>query len=195
MIRELYQMSSPLLNLDSQLTCLDNVPEKFLPAVITSTNGELVARCESLVNSRNELLRGKSPASLFPLTPQPLANAICKVVEETGLSRYCAQSEEVTDALLSDILAVIDKLQSKASPLISDLIKQLEEEALNQIKQALEKKKSKRKSTKPPSLTNAQRASITETASEEAWQQMLSGQEGNGILPAVWQERLAVWLN
>ncbi|MEZ8095710.1 VWA domain-containing protein [Photobacterium swingsii] len=193
MIKESYQVQSPLFNLDSQFTCLDNVPERFLPAVITSTNGELVTRCESLVNSRNELLQGESPASLFPLTPQPLINVICKEVEESGLSQYCAQNEEVTDALLSDILTVVDELQSKASPLISDLIKQLEDEALSQIKHALEKKKSKRKSTKPPSLNNAQQASITEAASEEVWQQLLSEQDVDGILPVIWQERLTVW--
>lgn len=193
MIRELYQMSSPLLNLDSQLTCLDNVPEKFLPAVITNTNGELVARCESLVNSRNELLAGTNPTSLIPLAPQSLTDAICKVLEDTGLSQYCNQSEEVTDALLSDILTVIEELQSKASPLITDLIKKLEGEALNQIKQALEKRKNKRKQTKPISLTNAQQTRIAATASEEVWQKLLSEQDGVGILPDVWQERLEVW--
>lgn len=186
-------MQSPLFNLDSQFTCLDNVPEKFLPAVITSSNGELVARCDSLVNSRNELLQGKNPESLFPLTPLPLTNAICKAVEETGLNRYCVQSEKVTDLLLSDILTVIDKFQSKASPLVTDLIKKLEDEALNQIKHALDKKKSKRKSTNPLSLTNAQRASIAETASEEVWLQLLSELDVDGILPVIWQERLAVW--
>ncbi|WP_287232058.1 VWA domain-containing protein [Vibrio sp.] len=193
MIRESYQVQSPLFNLDSPFTCLDNVPEKFIPAVITSPTGELAERCESLINSRNELLVGENPTSLSPLAPQPLTNAICKAVEETGLSQYCAQSEEITDALLTDILPAIDQLQSKASPMISDLIKQLEDEALNQIKQALEKKKSKRKSTKPQSLTNAQQASIAEVASEEVWQQLLSEQNGVGILPDVWQERLAVW--
>lgn len=193
MIREPYQISSPLLNLDSQLTCLDNVPEKFLPAVITNTNGELVERCESLVNSRNELLVGANPTSLMPLAPQSLTNAICKVVEDTGLSRYCAQNEEVTDVLLSDILSTIDKLQSQASPLVTDLIKKLEDEALNQIKQALEKRKNKRKQTRPISLTNAQQTRIAETASEEIWQKLLSEQDGVGILPDVWQERLAVW--
>lgn len=169
------------------------MPEKFLPAVITNTNGELVERCESLVNSRNELLMGESPTSISPLAPQPLTNAICKAVEETGLNRYCLQSEEVTDALLSDILTVIDELQSKASPLITDLIKKLEGEALNQIKQALEKRKNKRKQTKPISLTNAQQTRIAETASEKIWQKLLSEQDGVGIFPSVWQERLAVW--
>ncbi|EIO5871265.1 VWA domain-containing protein [Vibrio parahaemolyticus] len=193
MIREPYQISSPLLNLDSQLTCLDNVPEKFLPAVITNTNGELVERCESLVNSRNELLTGENLTSLSPLAPQPLTNVICKVVEDTGLSRYCAQNEEVTDVLLSDILSTIDKLQSQASPLVTDLIKKLEDEALNQIKQTLEKRKNKRKQTRPISLTNAQQTRIAETASEEIWQKLLSEQDGVGILPDVWQERLAVW--
>ncbi|WP_230845240.1 hypothetical protein, partial [Vibrio harveyi] len=193
MIKVPYQIRSPLLNLDSQLTCLDNVPEKFLPAVISSANGELVARCESLVNSRNELLQGESPASLFPLTPQPLTNVICKEIEESGLSQYCAQNEEVTDALLSDILTAIDQLQSKASPMISDLIKQLEDEALNQIKQALEKRKNKRKQTKPITLTNAQQTRIAETASEEIWQQLLSERDVDGILPVIWQERLTVW--
>ncbi|MHA2760658.1 VWA domain-containing protein [Vibrio harveyi] len=193
MISGEYQIRSSLFSLNSQFSCLDNVSEKFLPAVITSSVGELAERCESLVNSRNELLTGENPTSLSPLSPQPLTNAICKAIEETGLSRYCYQSEEVTDALLSDILSTIDKLQSHVSPLVTELIKQLEEEALNQIKQALDKKKSKRKSTKPPSLTNEQRASIAEKASEEVWQQLLSGQEGNGLLPAVWQERLAVW--
>lgn len=193
MIRESYQIRSPLLNLDSQFTCLDNVPEKFLPAVITSSVGELAERCESLVNSRNELLTGENPTSLSPLAPQPLTNAICKAIEETGLSGYCLQSEEVTDALLSDILTTIDKLQSKASPLVTGLIKLLEEEALSQIKQALEKRKNKRKQTKPISLTNAHQTRIAETASEEVWQQLLSEQNGVGILPDVWQERLAVW--
>ncbi len=193
MISESYQVQSPLFNLDSQLTYLDNVPETFLPAVITNTNGELVERCESLVNSRNELLMGGSPTSLSPLAPQPLTNAICKVVEETGLSRYCAQSGEVTDALLTDILSIIDKLQSQASPMVTDLIKKLEDEALNQIKQALEKRKNKRKQTKPISLTNAQQTRIAETASEEIWQKLLSEQDSVGILPGVWQERQAVW--
>ncbi|MGY5540570.1 VWA domain-containing protein [Vibrio brasiliensis] len=193
MIRESYQICSPLFHIDSQFTCLDDVPEKFLPAVITSSVGELAERCESLVNSRNELLTGENPTSLSPLAPKPLTSAICKEVEESGLTQYCAQNEEVTDALLSDILTAIDELQSKASPLISDLIKQLEDEALSQIKHALEKKKSKRKSTKPPSLTNAQRASIAETASEEIWQKLISEQDRVGILPSVWQERLAVW--
>ncbi|NOF77794.1 VWA domain-containing protein [Vibrio cholerae] len=189
----MYQIGFPLFNMDSQFTCLDNVPEKFLPAVITSSVGELAERCESLVNSRNELLTGENPTSLSPLVPQSLTNAICKAVEETGLSRYCAQSEEVTDALLSDILTVIDELQSKASPLITDLIKKLEGEALNQIKQALEKRKNKRKQTKPISLTNAQQTRIAETASEEIWQKLLSEQDRVVILPSVWQERLAIW--
>ncbi|MBY7973008.1 VWA domain-containing protein [Vibrio fluvialis] len=193
MISESYKVQSPLFNLDSQFTFLDNVPEKFLPAVITNTNGELVERCESLVNSRNELLAGDNPTSLSPLAPQPLTNAICKVVENTGLSQYCAQNEEVTDVLLSDILSTIDKLQSQASPLVTDLIKKLEDEALNQIKQALEKRKNKRKQTRPLSLTNAQQTRIAETASEEIWQKLLSEQDGVGILPGVWQERLAVW--
>lgn len=193
MITETYQIQSPSFNLDSQFTCLDNVPEKFLPVVITSSAGELVERCESLVNSRNELLMGGSPTSLSPLAPQPLTNAICKAVEETKLSRYCLQNEEVTDALLSDILTTIDTLQSKASLLVPDLIKQLEEEALNQIKQALEKSKNKRKQTKPISLTNTQRTRIAVTASEKIWQQLISQQDGVGILPDVWQERLVVW--
>ncbi|MGR5339126.1 VWA domain-containing protein [Vibrio astriarenae] len=193
MISESYQVQSSLFNLDSQFTCLDNVPEKFLPAVITSSVGELAERCESIVNSRNELLAGENPTSLSPLAPQPLTNTICKVVEETGLRRYCAQSEEVTDALLSDILTVIDELQSKTSSLITELIKQLEEEALNQIKLALEKKKNKRKQTERISLTNAQQTRIAANASEEVWQRLLSEQDGVGILPGVWQERLSVW--
>ncbi|EKY4193031.1 VWA domain-containing protein [Vibrio harveyi] len=193
MISESYQVQSPLFNLDSQFTCLDNVPEKFLPAVITNTNGELVERCESLVNSRNELLVGENPTSLIPLAPQSLTDAICKVLDDTGLNRYSAESEEVTDALLSDILTTIDELQSKASPLINDLIKKLEDEALSQIKQALEKRKNKRKQTKSISLTNAQQTRIAETASEEVWQQLLSEQNGVGILPSVWRERLAIW--
>lgn len=193
MITETYQIQSPSFNLDSQFTCLDNVPEKFLPVVITSSVGELVERCESLVNSRNELLMGGSPTSLSPLAPQSLTNAICKSVEETELSRYCLQNEEVTDALLSDILTTIDTLQSKASLLVPGLIKQLEEEALNQIKQALEKSKNKRKQTKPISLTNTQRTRIAVTASEEIWQQLISKQDSVGILPDVWQERLVVW--
>ncbi|EJR0963020.1 VWA domain-containing protein [Vibrio parahaemolyticus] len=169
------------------------MPEKFLPAVITNTNGELVERCESLVNSRNELLVGANPTSLMSLAPQSLTGAICKVVEYTGLSRYCAENEEVTDVLLSDILSTIDKLQSQASPLVTDLIKKLEDEALNQIKQALEKRNNKHKQTKPISLTNAQKKRIAETASEEIWEKLLFEQDGFGILPGVWQERLAVW--
>ncbi|KOC99123.1 VWA domain-containing protein [Vibrio parahaemolyticus] len=190
---ELYQVQSPLLNLDSQFACLDKVPEKFLPAVITGASGELAERCESLFNSRNELLLGESPTSLCPLAPKPLQSAICKVVEDTSLTRYCLENEEVTDALLSDILIVIDKLQEQAAPLVADLIKQLEEEALNNIKQALEKRKNKRKQDKPLSLTNAQRARIAATATEETWQQLLSSEAGIGILPDVWQERLAIW--
>ncbi|MFA0256031.1 VWA domain-containing protein [Vibrio breoganii] len=193
MTSELYQVQSPLFNLDSQFSCLDKVPEKFLPAVITNANGALVERCESLVNSRNELLMGGSPTSLTLLASQPLTEAICKLVEETELSRYCAQSEEVTDELLSDILITIDQLQSKASPLVMDLIKQLEDEALDQIKQALDKRKNKRKQTKPISLTNVQQTRIAATALDEIWQQLLSEQDGIGILPDVWQERLAVW--
>lgn len=193
MISESYQVQSPLFNLDSQFTCLDNVPEKFLPAAITGSNGSLTERCESLINFRNQLLLGESPASLFPLASQLLTKTICKALEDTGLSHYCAQNEEVTDALLTDILTTIDKLQSQASPLVADRIKKLEDEALNQIKQALEKKKNKRKQTKPISLTNAQQTRIAETASEEIWQQLLSEQGGVGILPDVWQERLVVW--
>lgn len=192
-ISESYQVQSSLFNLDSQFTCLDNVPEKFLPAAITGSNGSLTERCESLINFRNQLLLGESPASLFPLASQLLTKAICKALEDTGLSHYCAQNEEVTDALLTDILTTIDKLQSQASPLVTDRIKKLEDEALNQIKQALEKKKNKRKQTKPISLTNAQQTRIAETASEEIWQQLLSEQDGVGILPDVWQERLVVW--
>ncbi|WP_233348950.1 hypothetical protein, partial [Vibrio cholerae] len=81
MIKEMYQIGFPLFNMDSQFTCLDNVPEEFLPAVITSSVGELAERCESLVNSRNELLTGENPTSLSPLVPQSLTNAICKAVE------------------------------------------------------------------------------------------------------------------
>jgi uncharacterized protein with von Willebrand factor type A (vWA) domain len=169
------------------------VPEKFLPAVITNTNGELAQRCDSLVNSRNELLDGELPTSLTPLASQPLSDEICKVIEETRLSQYCAQNEDVTDALLSDILTAIDELETKASSLLVDLIKQLEDEALKQIKKALEKRKNKRKQTKPLSLSNAQRAKIAATASEQVWQQLASEQGGFGILPDVWQERLVVW--
>ncbi|EIO4561444.1 VWA domain-containing protein [Vibrio parahaemolyticus] len=193
MMSESYLVQSPLLNLDSQFTCLDKVPEKFLPAVITGTFGELAERCESLFDSRSELLLGESPKSLCPLAPQPLQIYICKVVEDTGLNRYCLENEEVTDALLSDILVAIDTLESQAEPLVAERIKQLENEALNQIKLALEKKKNKRKQAKPLSLTDAQRAKIAATASEETWQQLLSSEAVIGILPDVWQERLAIW--
>lgn len=193
MISESYIVKSPLLNLDSQFSCLDNVPEKFLPAVITGSTGSLTERSESLINSRNELLSGRSPVSLYPLAPQPVKNAICKVVVETNLNRYCSESAEVTDALLADILFVIDKLQSQALPLVSDLIKQMENEALSQIKQALDKKKNQRKQVKPIFLSNEQRARITVMASEKIWQQLLSDEVSIGILPDVWQERLAVW--
>ena len=42
-------------------------------------------------------------------------------------------------------------------------------------------------------MSNEQRARITVMASEKIWQQLLSSEVSIGILPDVWQERIAVW--
>ncbi|WP_318471042.1 VWA domain-containing protein [Photobacterium leiognathi] len=190
---ESYQVQSPLLNLDSHFSCIDKVPEKFLPAVITSSVGELPVRCDGLVNTRNALLTGGRLTGLSPWVAQPLQHAITSLVDETDLKRYCFNNEAVTDALLSDLLSVIEQLHSQAVPLVADRIKKLEDEAFKQIKLALEKKKRASKHTKPPVLTHKQRVNIAAKASEDVWQQLLSDKANITILPDIWQERLSVW--
>ncbi len=73
------------------------------------------------------------------------------------------------------------------------LIKQREQQALEQIKQVLTRKKKKPKRSKLLSLTKADSLQIAAQVNQEVWQTLLVNAASLSYLPAVWQERLTIW--
>lgn len=188
----LYEVRSPLFDLDSQFSCIDNVPEKLLPAVITYPKGELSERCYAVTEFRQQLLEGQEISSPVPGMPKEMQNVIVECVQTSGLIRYCYDNEEVTDALILDLLESLESVQTQISFNSATLAAQREQEELDQLANSLKRKKLPLPD-KGLSLTNIQLQKLKVAAEAESWGSLFSGERVIELLPLIWTERLEIW--
>ncbi|MBE4365699.1 VWA domain-containing protein [Vibrio parahaemolyticus] len=188
----LYKVNSPLFNLDSQFSCIDKVPEKLLPVVITYPKGELSDRCNVVTEFRQQLLEGKVISLPVASIPEEMQNTIVECVQTSGLARYCYNNEEVTDALILDLLASLERVQNQISLDSAVLLAKQEQEELERLANALKKKKLPLPD-KGLSLTNVQLQQMQSAAEAESWSALFSGEGVTELLPLIWTERLDIW--
>lgn len=185
----------PLRQLDNQFAAIDLLPEALLPAVITHSGGDLNIRCQALSAFRDDLLQGQKTRSPCPWLPELVQQRVLACIEESGVLRYCRQNEEVSDALILDLLAALEGRQQRLPVLVAQLFSKREQEELKKLRFSIEHENNKRKKSHlSAALTAQQRAEIAVEAELAAWLQLLTDQgEFSGLLPNVWAERLQVW--
>lgn len=180
--------------LDNQFVAVDLLPESLLSSVITHSGGNLDNRCYAISTFRNNLLAGNELQSPCPWLPEQVQQRILERIEEAGVARYCYQSEEVTDALILDLLSRIEGRQQRLTGLVSQLVLQQELDELEKLRLSIEQQsnKKRKKGNAKLFLTDGKKASIQAQAELSAWFQLLD-EQGTEILPDIWAERLAVW--
>ncbi|MEL4400163.1 VWA domain-containing protein [Shewanella algae] len=198
---------SVLERFDHQFAAIDLLPEELLPTVVTLAGGDLTSRCQSISTLRNQLLSGDEVTPPCCWLPEPVQQRILDNIINSGVLPFCRDNPQVTDALLADLLSVLDGAQNHASKLSQQLALIYQQQALEQIRQELEQNQKRRRvssakgkssgKTKSPKklvLTDAQRLDCELNAELEAWLQTIGSSEGYGLdLPDIWQERVAVW--
>ena len=101
-----------LLNqLNNQFDYLDLLSETILPAVVTHTGGELEVRCQSFAQLRQFLLSGTELVSPCPWLPEEVQQRVLERINQSGIARYCKDNEDVTDALILDLIAALERKQ------------------------------------------------------------------------------------
>jgi uncharacterized protein with von Willebrand factor type A (vWA) domain len=184
--------SGGLLNqLNNQFSYLDLLPESLLPVVITYSGGELEARCQSFAQLRQSLLAGAELISPCPWLPEVVQQRVLERIEQSGIARYCKDNEEVTDALILDLLDALEHKQETQRTLALQHAEDLKQQQLSVLQQeldALSKKKQKRQTA---ALTQEQLNEIQAHGEVSAWLEVLVGSDV--FFPQEWDERLLVW--
>jgi uncharacterized protein with von Willebrand factor type A (vWA) domain len=180
-----------LSRLNNQFGYLDLLPESLTPAIITHSSGELDTRCQSFAQLRQGLLAGTELASPCPWLPSEVQQRVLERIEQSGIARYCKDNEEVTDALILDLLDALERKQGIQRALAlqhAEDQKQQQLLALQQELDALSKNKQKRQTAV---LTQEQLNEIQAHGEISAWLEVLAG--SGGFFPQVWDERVLVW--
>lgn len=197
MIKQAVATSGVLNQLNNQFLAVELIPETLLPTVIAHTGGDLTTRCEAVASFRHSLLQGGELASPVPWLPEAVQNKLLNVITQAGLQNYCYENEEITDALILDLFAALENKQAKVQNLQLSLVQDKEQEELEKLKEALKHKNTKKnKKAKQLQLSPEKLLAIQTECEIQAWLTLLtqSGASiGGGLLPSVWEERLAVW--
>lgn len=176
--------------LDSSFALLDDVPETLVPALVTNPAGTLHERLHGLVAMRSSLLSGEIPSELLPWPAQQVQESLHEYLNAQGLLKYCHGNEEVVDALLADMLEVLENKQLEQRRLQKVLLEQYEQAALQDLREKLAKRAKKSASRGVPVLSPEVVAELESRALATSWSQVAGA---GGWLPDVWEERLVVW--
>lgn len=178
-----------LNQLNNQFSYLDQLPESILPAVVTHAGGELESRCQSFGQLRQALLTGTELVSPCPWLPEPVQQRILERIDQSGIARYCKDNEDVTDALVLDLIAALERKQGTQRLLALQNFEEQKAKQLLALQQELDAQKSKKKKT---TTLSAQAIAAIQAESElSAWLESLAGSVG--FFSDEWDERLAVW--
>lgn len=180
-----------LNQLNHQFSYIDQLPEFILPAVVTHTGGELEDRCRSFTQLRQALLAGTELVSPCPWLPEPVQQRILERINQSGIARYCKDNEDVTDALVLDLIAVLDRNQGTQRVLALQYFEEQKEKQLLALQQELEVRKSKKQKTKTATLSAQAIAAIQVESELSAWLESLAGSVD--FFTDEWNERLAIW--
>ncbi|WP_417533676.1 VWA domain-containing protein [Marinobacterium stanieri] len=177
-------------DLDSSFALLDDVPETLVPALVTNSAGTLQERLHGLVALRSSLLSGETPRELLPWPAPQAQEPLYEYLNAQGLLKYCHGNEEVVDALLADILEVLENKQLEQHRLQTALLKQYEQAALKDLIEKQNKRTKKAASRGSPMLSPELLDELQSRAWASSWSQLAGA---GGWLPAIWEERLSVW--
>ena len=182
--------SGGLLNqLNNQFSYLDLLPESLLSAVITHTGGELETRCQSFAQLHQSLLAGNELASPCPWLPSEVQQHVLEKIEQSGIARYCKDNEEVTDALILDLLNALERKQGIQRTLALQHAEDLKQQQLLALQQELNALNKRKKKKPTAQLSEEQLFTIQAQGELSAWLEVLAGV----FFPQEWDERLLVW--
>lgn len=187
---------SVLSQLDDQFSAIDFLPESLFSAVVTHPAGNLEPRCEAIAALRSCLLQGKVSQLPCLWLPDPVQHQLVASIESLGVERFCRNNEEVTDALILDLLRALENHQRLMPFLVQRIVNERQEEELVKFEQSLDKGVSgtRKNSNSFESLSDALKERLREEAELEGWMQMFRASKGvEAIWSEVWSERLAVW--
>lgn len=180
-----------LHQLDNQFSYIDQLPDSILPAVVTYTGGELADRCRSFTQLRQALLAGTEQVSPCPWLPEPVQQRILERIDQSGIARYCKDNEDVTDALILDLIAALERKQGTQRVLALQHFEEQKEKQLLALQQGVDAQKSKKQKKKSATLSAQATAAIRAESELMAWLESLTGSVG--FFSDEWDERLAVW--
>lgn len=183
-----------LSQLDAPFARLETLPSALVPQVVTHSSGFLPNRIDGVLQLRESLLEGKLPKPVL-VWPEPIVQKwLFTTLGKYHLPRYCIDNVEVVDALLVDILQLLENKQPEYMHLYAVLFEQYKEQELERLKQEMarrKRKKTKKTKLKLPSIEHDRLVSLQRQASEQSWIVMVSSPDD--LLPQIWSERLAVW--
>ena len=182
---------SLLSKLNNQFSYLEQLPESILPAVVTHMGGDLEVRCQSFATLRESLLAGTELVSPCPWLPEPVQQRVLQRIEQPGITHYCKDNEEVTDALLLDLIAALERKEGAQRVLALQLFEEQKKLQLQSLQQELDARSKKQQKKKTATLSNEQLLAIQTESELAAWLESLS--DSSSFFSAEWDERLVVW--
>lgn len=180
-------------SLNDEYAAVDLLPHSLLPAVLSHSAGDLNDRCVEIGNLRISLLEGTLPDVICSWMPEPVQTHITEVFDQTGVIRFCKNNEEVSDALIQDLLFALEEHSRCVSIISAKLVEQQIQHDLLQLKQELEAKYPKLDQRPEAELSNEWILDIGNKMEKTAWLQITSESGEYGILPHIWGERLEIW--
>jgi uncharacterized protein with von Willebrand factor type A (vWA) domain len=180
---------------------LGRLPPSLYESVLFHDHGDLRARVEALLVWRDALLDGRLPdPNAISWPSRKVAMAIVAALERLGIARFCRANEEVTDALLAQVLALVEDLIAQTDARLKDLLASL---------RVLAKDSGRRRAAAEAEAARAEMASILgeQTARSpdlapavaariaEAAQQATNERDAkiNSSLKGMWESRIRAW--
>lgn len=180
-----------LSQLDDPYARLDLVPDSLVSAVITHSHGELQSRIEGVLQLREALLQGDLPAESLTWPAAHIQQQLNKTLHQLDLPRFCRENEEVVDALLADVLLVIEEYQPSFLKTKSVLALEYQKAELNRLREELSSRKRKRRKQPSVQISAEKLAELDALSEVNGWISVLPA---DGLMiPDVWHERLSIW--
>jgi len=208
-------------SLQQLLSATNKLPDSLYESVVTHTlAGTMTDKAESICEYRTALLQGRLPSTTTAWPLPVIQDGINQGLTKLGLARHCKDNPEVTDAVLLDVLNILEKKSLENNRLYQHLLQQKKQTALQNLAQdsaetQSQTKHKKRKKNKQgnkeqqasvnPLLGGTGGESISTTgqlptvvweelvkqAEKKSWQQTMLGFEAD--VENHWGEHLTIW--
>ena len=187
-----------LSQLENKYSPLDQLPDTLLAPVLSNSMGLPVQRAVAVNELRDCLLQGQLPAQALAWPVKHVQTQLLQFLKQLGIVRYCYQNEEVTDALLIDILKALDEQNGVYLQRYRQLVELLKKQELEKLEEAQnakrhrkQKKPDRRNKGQTVGLTAERIAELETVAEQECWEALLPGV--SAALDKVWLERIEIW--